>query len=247
MRKCFALAVSLSVMMFALAGCSDKSEAPKPMGSQAPAASAMPPAAGMPPSVGVPDRGMVTEALEGDGNTYIKINAGGNSYWYAAPRTAVNVGEVVLLKNPTLKTGYSSAELKKDFGDVYFITGVSPMNAGQAHQRAPGTTVEVKDVKKLSGGHTVAELFQQKDALANKEVSLRAKVVKYSGGIMGTNWMHLRDGTGDDKTNDLTITSQAMAKPGDTVTVRGVLQKDVDIGSGYFFPLIIRDAKVTVE
>ena len=246
MKKLLPVVLAGLAVTFTLGACSQKSEAPKPA-EATPAVQAPAQMPGQAPAGMVPDRGLVAETMDGDGNTYIRIEAGGTSFWFAAPQTAVNVGEVLILKNPTLKAGYKSAALNKDFGNIYFVTGVAPLDTQSAHQKIAGPAIEVKNVQKLSGGYTVSELYSKKDSLAEKEVSLRAKVVKFSGGIMGTNWMHLRDGTGDDKSNDLTITSQAAAKPGDTVVVKGVLKKDVDIGSGYFFPLIIRDAQVKAE
>ena len=64
---------------------------------------------------------------------------------------------------------------------------------------------------------------------------------------MGKNWIHLQDGTGDEGTNDLTVTTDVMAKVGDTVTVSGKLTLDKDFGAGYFYDVVMEDAKVTVE
>ena len=93
----------------------------------------------------------------------------------------------------------------------------------------------------------MAEVFEGADTLVGNEVVLRAKVVKFNGGILGTNFMHVQDGTGGEGTNDLTITSRTTVRVGDTVLVRGVLVADKDFGYGYEYPLIIEDATVTVE
>lgn len=96
---------------------------------------------------------------------------------------------------------------------------------------------------------TVGEIYSGKADLAGKPVTLRAKVVKYNPQIMGKNWLHLQDGSGDDKagTNDLTVTSKTTAKVGDTVLVKGPLTLDKDFGYGYKYKVIIEDAKVSVE
>lgn len=258
MKKCIVLAAAAVVYAATLTGCSGSSgEAPK--ASEAPKAAEAAKPVEQP--VNAPDRGLITQAMEGDKLTYLQLDVGqGKSFWYAAPQAAVNVGEVVAVKNPVLKTNYRSEELKRDFESIYFVSAVAPMmppaaggaamQGGQnphGQQAAPAAKVEVKKVAKASGGYTVGEIFTKKDQLAEKNVSLRATVVKFSGGIMGTNWLHLRDGTGAEGANDLTVTSANPAKVGDTVLVSGVLKKDVDIGSGYFFPVIIRDANVKVE
>lgn len=249
MRKIFVLGAAFMVIALALTACSKTEEAPKPAEAPAPVAT---PAAPAPAPAGssavIPTTGMVMETMDADSMTYIHLDVGaGKAMWVVAPQTAVNVGEVVSVLNPVAKSNYKSAELKRDFDVVFSVSGVAPAAQNVPHPKTPIANVEVKKVSKMSGGYTVGELFAKREQLANKEVALRAQVVKFTGGIMGTNWMHLRDGTGDDKSNDLTITSGNNAKAGDVVVVKGILKKDVDIGSGYFFPLIIQDAKVTVE
>ena len=50
---------------------------------------------------------------------------------------------------------------------------------------------------------------------------MRGRVVKFLTQIMGKNWLHLRDGSGDAAagTNDLTVTTNATVKVGDLVVV----------------------------
>jgi hypothetical protein len=71
--------------------------------------------------------------------------------------------------------------------------------------------------------------------------------VKYNAQIMGKNWLHVRDGSGTEGTNDLTITTAGTAKVGDLVLVTGTLAADRNFGSGYKYALIVEDAKVVVE
>ena len=93
---------------------------------------------------------------------------------------------------------------------------------------------------------TVAELFAQKTELSGKHVVLRGKVVKYSGGIMGRNWIHLQDGTGDPTagTHDITVTSRNTTEVGAIVLVEGTVVLDKDFGAGYRYAVIIEDASV---
>ena len=80
--------------------------------------------------------------------------------------------------------------------------------------------------------------------MKDKPVSVRGKVVKYNEEIMGKNWLHLRDGSGAeaDKTNDLLVTTKSAARPGDVVTVNGVVRLDKDFGSGYSYKVMLEDA-----
>jgi hypothetical protein len=89
---------------------------------------------------------------------------------------------------------------------------------------------------------TVEGLYQHKAELAGKQVQIKGKVVKVTNGVMQKNFLHVRDGSGADGTNDITVTSQQTANIGDEITVTGQLIKDLDLGSGYSYPLLIEQA-----
>jgi hypothetical protein len=89
-------------------------------------------------------------------------------------------------------------------------------------------------------------VWAARSQLAEKQVVVRGKVVKFLAGIMGKNWMHLRDGSGTHEKgdDDLTVTTNEVAKVGDTVTVTGTVHVDKDFGAGYRYPVIVEDASV---
>jgi len=76
---------------------------------------------------------------------------------------------------------------------------------------------------------------------------VRGIVVKFTPAIMGVNWLHIQDGTGDALSFDLAVTTEQTAAIGDLVVVEGVLASDRDFGGGYRFDAIIQGAKLTVE
>jgi hypothetical protein len=135
--------------------------------------------------------------------------------------------------------------------------GAAPgQDAGQAMQQMPAhggamsSAADAGDVKvpKAAGkdARTVAELFAQREALKDRTVTVRGKVVKFTAGVMGKNWIHLRDGSGTQgKDNDVTVTTQDPAAKGDVVVVQGKVALDQNIGMGTPYPIIIQDAKVT--
>jgi len=111
-----------------------------------------------------------------------------------------------------------------------------------------GAPVDVSGVARAEGGKTVAEVFAEKDSLAGKPVTLRGKVVKSNTGIMGKNWIHVRDGSGTDGSNDLTVTTvTAQPNVGDTVVITGPVSLNKDFGMGYQYDVIVEDAQVTIE
>ena len=108
--------------------------------------------------------------------------------------------------------------------------------------------VDLSGIARAEGGKTVAEIFAEKDALAGTSVSVRGKVVKTNAAIMDTNWLHLRDGSGDEGTNDLTVTTSGeLPNVGDTVLVTGTAALDQDYGMGYRYPVILQNAEVIIE
>jgi hypothetical protein len=111
----------------------------------------------------------------------------------------------------------------------------------------PPKGMDLSGITKAEGGFTVAELFQQREVLAGKEVTVRGRVVKANPEVMGTNWMHVQDGTGTAPGNDLTVTSSTLGKVGDLVYVKGTLAVDKTIGHGSKYPLFIGEATLTIE
>ncbi len=260
MKKSLIALTLAAAVAFLVVGCSQESSAPAP--AAAPEAAGPVLAEGTPPNVGV-----IAEVLEGDGNSYVLLTNTGKNYWIAAPQAALSVGESVAISEPAEKLNYKSETLGRTFERIFFVATLMPKNAMQGDAAgaadphagvdmdkgsapmaaAPAGPVSLEGIEKIADGQTVADLFAKKDELVGTQVAFRGKIVKFSSGIVGSNWAHVRDGTGEAGTNDITVTTQNVAKVGDIVVVRGTLEKDVDIGSGYFFPVIFQNAEVTVE
>jgi hypothetical protein len=79
-------------------------------------------------------------------------------------------------------------------------------------------------------------------------VTVRGKVVKVNGGIMGKNWLHVRDGSGAEGANDLTVTTAGeLPALGAIVVVTGPVTLNKDYGMGYRYDVIVEDAEVKAE
>ncbi len=106
---------------------------------------------------------------------------------------------------------------------------------------------EVK-VEKATGDNaqTIADCFAKAKDLDTQKVQVRGKVMKVSRMIMGKNWIHLQDGTGDPKTNthDLVVTTLAEPELDSIVVIEGVLHSQKDFGAGYKYEVIIEDAEI---
>jgi len=124
----------------------------------------------------------------------------------------------------------------------------TPPAAPHPAPAAPATTVDLAGIAKADGGKTIAEVFAEKDQLAGQPVVFRGKIVKTNPNIMGKNWLHVRDGSGAEGTNDLTVTTAGTApNVGDTVVVKGTVALNKDFGMGYQYDIIVEDAEITVE
>lgn len=126
----------------------------------------------------------------------------------------------------------------------------APRGAGDLPPGHPPISESVGDVKveKAPGkdGRTVAEIYASRTTLKGTQVVVRGTVVKWNAGILGRNWMHLRDGSGSPQghDNDLAVTTSETVAKGDVVLVRGTLALDQDFGAGYVYPVILQDAKL---
>jgi hypothetical protein len=197
--------------------------------------------------------GKVVETMDSGGYTYVLVQEGGQKTWVAVPAMKVKVGQSVSFSPGVEMKNFTSKTLNRTFDSIYFSTGP----AGGAHNdgmvaAAPKKTAPVKgekiSVTKAQGkdAYTVSEIYAKKEALHEKPAVIRAKVVKVASGIMGKNWIHLQDGTGDAATgtNDLVATTQDTASVGDVVTVKGTVYKDKDFGAGYKYSVIMEKASV---
>lgn len=271
LNKTFA-PIALTAFLLTLApGCQKPdvqqlAETPAPAATEA-ASPAGDPSAAAPAQPAPAQSGAVVETMDAGGYTYVQVDTGSELIWAAAPQFAVAVGDEVTIPPGMPMANYHSKSLDRDFDVVYFVSAIMPAGAeglplpdpaamapvdlaSVPGHPAPGQStdaagVDLSDVTKAEDGHTVAEIFSGKADLSGQQVSIRGKVVKFSAGIMGKNWLHLQDGTNHEGANDLTITTDAMVTKGDTVLVRGTLVTDKDFGAGYRYDVIIEDAEVT--
>lgn len=223
--------------------------APTATETKAPAKAKTKEEAAMPPSIS----GKVVETMNSGGYTYVCLEKDGEKTWVAVPETKVTVGQEMAFDAGSPMANFKSKTLNRTFERIYFSSG--PVSSGEAgHAAAPAVKktapVSVTNVKveKATGpdAYTVAEIFAKRTKLNKKNAVVHATVVKVALGIMGTNWLHLQDGTGDIKknTHDLVATTQDKAEIGDVVTVRGTVSKDKDFGSGYKYNVILEKASI---
>jgi hypothetical protein len=243
----------LLLVLTAALGCqSRKSDAIVAAPTQ-PTAGAMPAAA-----AGQGLSGKVLERLDASPYCYLRLQTTRGEVWAAVPQAKIEKGTEVTVVNPMLMNNFESKTLNRTFPEVYFGTlgmtdgAAAPTAAAPGTGTIPGapvtTPVAVGKITKATGAdaRTIAEAWAQKGALKEKTVTIRGQVVRYNPGVMGKNWLHLQDGSGDAAkgTHDITVTSLDSATKGDVVTIKGTVRLDKDFGAGYAYALIVEEAKV---
>ena len=222
--------------------------------AQAGALAAMPPASAQDAAETI--TGEVAETMDASNYTYLRVKSAKGDVWVATAKTKVAVGDKVVVPLQQAMENFHSPSLNRDFSVIYFVTSIShegepmPPPMAIAHTMgsapaAPQTPAKVEPVAPPAGGSSIADVWANRVKLAGKSVTVRGTVVKFNGGILDRNWMHLQDGSGKaaDGTNDITVTTDAVAKVGDVITVTGTVVLDKDFGSGYAYALMLEKAK----
>jgi starvation-inducible outer membrane lipoprotein len=194
---------------------------------------------------------LVEEKLDASNYSYLKVNEQGNSFWIAVNKMEINPGEYVIFSKFMEMKNFKSESLGQTFESILFVDDATK-SAGKEQLKSPhqnvatGKDVSI-DIKPLDGGYTIEQIYNKKSSLVFKTVKVKGKVVKVNEGIMGTNWIHIQDGTGNDGTHDLLITTKESVKVGSTIIAEGKVITDKDFGSGYFYNVLIENSKITIQ
>ena len=199
--------------------------------------------------------GEVLEVKEVESYTYLRLKTKDGETWAAVGKATVKTGAKVTIENVTVMSNFESKSLKKTFPTIMFGnlagSGASAQTIGGAMGKPHPSIAKPSDtqnivVPKASGANarTVAEILTKTAELKDKPVVVSGKVVKYNPGILGKNWIHLRDGSGSsaDNTNDIIVTTSSETQVGNVITVKGVVRTDKDLGAGYSYKVLIEDA-----
>ena len=251
-----AVPVLVALALVAAGACSR--QAPS---TAAPAAQA--PAAGM-PAVSPPPTaehaletvdGEVVETMDASNYTYMRLQTPKGEIWTATAKTPVKVGDKVSVSVQTEMRDFHSPSLNRTFPVIYFASragqagasGQPPMSVGHGTDGMPvQSPVSVKPMAPPPGRSSIADVWANRASLVGKMVTINGTVVKFNGGILGRNWIHLQDGSGSaaDGTNDITVTTDAVANVGDVITVTGTVAADKDIGAGYVYKVMLEGGKI---
>ena len=210
-------------------------------------------------------KGKVLEKMEASNYTYVRLgDSAGNEIWAALPKTELEIGEEISLMGGTAMGNFTSKSLNRTFESIIFASGIVrgsgdktaqvSVSPGDMESQSSGgsarTIVAFADLKveksTAQNGYTVEELFAKAVDLNKQKITVKGQVVKFSPNIMGRNWIHLQDGTGDPakNTHDLVVTSSETTEKGAIISIEGVLSVDKDFGSGYRYDVILEEAVI---
>lgn len=206
--------------------------------------------------------GTVVETMNAGNYTYVRVDTGSGEIWAAATRFEIAVGEVVVVPLEMPMQDFHSESLDRTFPLVYFTSqifregeeassGMPPGHpqVGGATAATQGSSLQTDPIEPAADGVTVSQTWTDTAKLDGTKVTVRGRVVKYNGGILGTNWIHLQDGTGSaaDGSHDLTVTTLGTASVGDVVTATGTLVTDKDFGAGYTYAVLLENAELITD
>jgi hypothetical protein len=195
---------------------------------------------------------IVQEVLHAAGYTYLLVSEGRKEQWIAVPEMDANIGTTYYYEGGLNMPNFKSRELDRVFESVIFLEQISleppvaPEKVSLSDAHSATIPIDKLDISVdvAENGITIAELISEKKSYDGKIVRVRGQVTKYNADIMDKNWIHLQDGTENNGQFDLTITSDLTVKTGDILTFEGKIALDKDFGFGYFYEIIMEEAKI---
>lgn len=195
--------------------------------------------------------GIVVDKVDAGSYSYLQLKENNNLYWVAVPAMNIKNGESIHFSQYMEMIDFKSETLNRSFESVLFVNDASrsmnKMNMKNPHSDVQSLDKQTISVGTLKDGKTIADIYKNKQSLNGKTVKVKGKVVKFNSAIMNRNWVHIQDGTDNNGDFDLLITSDETAKVGDIIVAEGKLAIDKDFGAGYFYLVLVEEAKIITE
>jgi len=189
----------------------------------------------------------VEEVLNTDRYTYLNVTENGNKFWIAIPRKEIEIGGTYYYRGGLLKRNFPSKEFNRVFDTIYLVADVIPnsTNSGMPIEEEGMTNQEIHtheaiNVEPTEGTVKISSIFSDPSKYQGKQVKVTGKCVKVNPMIMGRNWVHIQDGSGDNL--DLTVTTADNIPLGAIVSLEGIIALDKDFGAGYRYDIIMEKA-----
>lgn len=219
--------------------------------------------------------GKVLEIKGVRGYKYLKVDENGTQRWVAIANAPVAIGDTIGYDKKTIMHDFESKSLGQKFEEIIFASEVylpqktdKPKSMKEMLELDTQNTQAKDPHKGMDRGisaeedekpakpfvkketYTIEEVHMWRKNLEGQTISLEATVFKVSHQIMKLDWVHLGDGTGNEKklTDDLVCTTASTnVKSGDKVIAKGKVVVNKDFGYGYFYKVLIQDASIQVK
>ena len=193
------------------------------------------------------------EVLQANSYTYVKADENGKEIWIAILKREVEVGKTYYFDGAMEMKNFKSKDLDRTFESIFFLEGISDspdaksvagmtMPKDANHKGKEASPKQEINIEHEEGEIAIEYLFENKGSLEGKKVTVRGIVTKFNPDIMNRNWVHIQDGTGGEKSFDVTITTQDITQIGSVVSFEGIVAVNKDFGHGYKYDLIIEEA-----
>jgi hypothetical protein len=198
----------------------------------------------------------VKETIPGGKYLYLRVVEGDQEYWAATGKSDVKAGETYFYNEALIQNNFESKELDRTFETIYLITQLVPESHGaslkpkqevdappaEAMQESPNKKFHSSPLAGKATALSIAELLKDPQAYEGKVVELTGTCTKVNEGILGRNWLHLKDGSADGQ--DLVMTSSDSADPGSEITIRAIVGLNRDFGAGYSYNVLLEEGKI---
>jgi hypothetical protein len=196
----------------------------------------------------------VVEAVPTSKYLYLKVAEDGREYWMATSPSQVKPGEVYYYNEALIRADFESKEMERVFDTIYLVTRIVP--EAKVESLRPVKSIAIPDPE-ASGSEgsemgtaesqdatpvKIASVLDDPASFEGKWVEISGTCTKVNEGILNRNWIHIKDGSADDR--DFVVTSSASVKPGDPVKMKAVVRLDKDFGAGYSYAILLEDGVV---
>ena len=167
---------------------------------------------------------------------YLRVVELGDEYWIATLKADVIEGEYYYITGGLLKTNFESKEHNRIFDKMLLIENIVPENHSQQTTDILESDAIVNNNRSESS-IKLSEIINNPQKYVGQRVQIEGTCIKVNENIMGLNWIHINDGT--NANTDFIATTTETIPLGTYIILKGVVAVDKDLGSGYFYPILL--------
>ena len=182
--------------------------------------------------------GIVNQTIEVPGYTLMEISDGTGNMWVAGTSITIENGSQITASG-NINTGFPSPSLNKTFDVLLLANSVSgdtatSITSNLSYGGIVPATSDV-NVSAIDGGTRIEEILNNTADLSDREVKVAAVVTK-NVVLIDYTMITIEDGTGELKAKS---PNSFVYSVGEKIIVTGTVSTDVDLGGGYFYPILL--------